>query len=325
MENKKLGGSMLCRRASLISLLLLLMLGCTNARTSSPTPPPDESNRNEPLLAINYDRPGDPNSQSSVNGRADTLTSKLMGRDMPYNVVLPADYRTNTTSRYPVVYLLHGLMGHYNDWTDRTKLVQIASKHSFIIVTPEGNDGWYSDNPTVPKDKYESYIIRELIPEIDKRFRTVADREHRAIAGLSMGGYGAIKFGLKYPEMFTLVGSFSGAFAIHQWSENVSGIKLIAKSVDVVFGPLNSPARKANDIFRLTRDLSADKVKALPYIYMSCGTEDSMIKNNNEYEALLKEKMVDHEYNPKPGVHDWVFWGGQVIDFLDLAERRLKK
>ena len=77
---------------------------------------------------------------------------------------------------------------------------------------PEGDDGWYTDSATVPNDKYETYIIKELIPEIDKKFRTLADREHRIIAGLSMGGYGSIKFGLKYPNLFSIVGSFSGAF-----------------------------------------------------------------------------------------------------------------
>ena len=106
------------------------------------------------------------------------------------------------------------MTGHFNNWTDSTKIVEYAKKYNFIIVTPEGNNGWYSDSVSVPNDKYESYIIQELIPEIDKKFRTKADREHRAIAGLSMGGFGAMKFGLKYPEKFALIGSFSGALAI---------------------------------------------------------------------------------------------------------------
>ncbi len=133
------------------------------------------------------------------------LNSNLMRREMPYRVVLPTNYRSsNEKTFYPVIYLLHGLTGHFDNWTDKTKLAEYAAKYNFIIVTPEGNNGWYTDSASVPNDKYESYIIQELIPEIDKNYRTLKDKKHRVIAGLSMGGYGSIKFGLKYPEMFSL-------------------------------------------------------------------------------------------------------------------------
>src|SRR5438445_2387379 len=125
------------------------------------------------------------------------LQSKLMAREMPYRIILPKDYAASK-AHYPVVFLLHGLSGHYTNWIDKTKLADYAAEHQFIIVTPEGNDGWYTDSVSVVSDKYESYIIKELIPEIDKNYRTIADREHRMIAGLSMGGYGGMKFGLKY-------------------------------------------------------------------------------------------------------------------------------
>src|SRR5207248_10367596 len=108
----------------------------------------------------------------------------------------------NDTRRYPVIYLLHGFGGHYNNWTDKTKVAQYAKQYGFLIVTPEGADGWYTDSVSAPNDRYESYIIQELIPEIDKTYRTLADRDHRAVAGLSMGGYGSVKFGLKYPDRF---------------------------------------------------------------------------------------------------------------------------
>ena len=114
-----------------------------------------------------------------------------MGREMPYRVILPQDYLLNKEARYPVIYLLHGLYGHFDKWTDKTGIRSYAANYKFIIVTPEGGDGWYTDSVSAPNDKYESYIVRELIPEIDKKFRTQADRGHRAIAGLSMGGYGS--------------------------------------------------------------------------------------------------------------------------------------
>ncbi len=244
---------------------------------------------------------------------------------MPYRVIFPVGYADakGTSLRYPVVYLLHGLTGHYSNWIDKTELISYAGKHNFIIVTPEGDNGWYSDSVSTPNDKYESYIVKELIPEIDSKYRTLADREHRVIAGLSMGGYGSLKFGFKYPEMFSLIGSFSGALGATGFTEKNSGN--IGKGIDAIMGAEDSESRKSNDIFKMVRELTPEKVKALPYIYQSCGTEDFLIQNNREYLALLNEKKVPHEYREHPGGHTWPFWDEHVREFLAVAERRLKK
>ncbi len=307
--------------------LLLTMLACldySNRQTSRPPETPPAINTD---VRINYNRPGAKTSETNppANNESLKLASKLMGREMPYRVVLPVDYNNNAAERYAVIYLLHGLTGHFNDWTDRTNLVQLAANYKFIIVTPEGDNGWYSDSPAASNDKYESYIIRELIPEIDNRFRTLADRQHRVIAGLSMGGYGSLKFGLKFPNMFSIIGSFSGALRVEKWSEKVGGNKLIGSSIDKVFGPINSEARKANDVFKLARELTPEKLNGLPYIYLSCGTEDSMLEGNSEFNKILTEKKVSHDYRTGRGGHDWVFWGNQVREFLDLTNRRLKR
>lgn len=250
------------------------------------------------------------------------LNSKLMGREMPYRVVLPSAYNNhNETLPYPVIYLLHGLTGHFANWTDKTRLAEYAERHSFIIVTPEGDNGWYTDSVSTLNDKYESYIIKELIPEIDKKFRTINDREHRMIAGLSMGGYGGMKFGLKYPKMFSLAGSFSGALGAASFSEKNAGA--IGKGIDVIYGPEDSDTRRTNDIFKMVRELTPERLKALPFIYQSCGTEDFLFTNNRDFDALLIEKKVPHEFREHPGGHDWVFWNDQVREFLDVAERRM--
>jgi S-formylglutathione hydrolase FrmB len=251
-------------------------------------------------------------------------SSKLMAREMSYRVILPSDYKnSNETTRYSTIYLLHGLTGNYANWTDKTKLTEYAAKNKFIIVTPDGANGWYADSVSASNDKYESYIIKELIPEIDKQFRTVAERRGRVIAGLSMGGYGAIKFGLKYPEMFSLAGSFSGALGATNFTEKNAGN--IGKGIDAIFGPEAGEMRKANDIFAIIRDSSAEKIKAMPYIYQSCGTEDFLIQNNRDFLALLNEKKVPHEYRELPGGHTWTFWDDQVREFLTVADRMIKK
>jgi S-formylglutathione hydrolase FrmB len=104
------------------------------------------------------------------------LNSKLMGREMTYRVIMPRDYESLKDSRFPVIYLLHGLSGHYDNWTEKTKVGDYVRDFGYFIVTPEAGDGWYTDSVTVPNDKFESYIIQELIPEIDKNFRTKTAR-----------------------------------------------------------------------------------------------------------------------------------------------------
>jgi len=256
----------------------------------------------------------------AVRSEDHELDSKLMSRAMPYRVLLPPSYANKLdSSRYPVVYLLHGLTGHYSNWSDKTDLSKFAAAHNFILVMPEGDNGWYTDSAATPNDKYESYIIKELIPEIDKKFRTIADRGHRSVAGLSMGGYGALKFGLKYPELFSIVGSFSGAFGVAEWTADNAGN--IGRSIDGIFGPAGSDTRQKNDIFKLVGGLSPDKVKSLPFIYLSCGTEDQLLKLNAEFLRSLFDKKIPHEFRQRPGGHTWTFWNDQAREFLDVAER----
>ncbi|MGI8556355.1 MAG: alpha/beta hydrolase [Pyrinomonadaceae bacterium] len=264
-----------------------------------------------------------------VDAKDYKLDSKLMARQMPYRVSLPKNYGSDPQARFPVIYLLHGLTGHFDNWSDKTKLTEYLTPYNFIVVMPEGDNGWFTDSATVPNDKYESYITQELIPEIDKNFRTLSDREHRAMAGLSMGGYGSLKFGLKHPEMFRLVGSFSGALGAADWTDtqfNKMGMKgAIPDSIRSVYGADDSQTRKDNDIFQMVRDVTPEKVNALPFIYQSCGTEDFLIKNNHDFLSLLDEKKIPHEYEESPGIHNWVFWDAQIQEFLRLSNKMLNK
>lgn len=237
---------------------------------------------------------------------------------MPYIAVLPDHYDPQDSQKYATVYLLHGLSGHFDNWTLKTKLAQTAAFCQCIVITPEGGDGWYTDSSSKPNDKYESYIIKELIPEIDKKFRTISDRDHRAIAGLSMGGYGAIKFGLKYPEMFVVAGSFSGAIGAASITEKqIPGA--IGRSIDAIFGANGSDTRRSNDPFTLIRGATAEKIKTFPFLYVDCGTEDFLFQNNREFVDLLLEKKVPHEFRQLPGGHNWKYWDAQVREFLELA------
>lgn len=291
-----------------LTLIVFVFVGFVGARAQA-----DEK------LVIPVQR--DPSALVPIEAK---LESKLMARSMPYRVLLPKNYESEKQRRYPVIYLLHGLMGSHRNWTDLTKLTTHARDFDFIIVTPEGNNGWYTDSATVPDDKYESYIIKELIPEVDAKYRTMAARDSRAIAGLSMGGYGAIKFGLKYPGQFRLAGSFSGALGAASIRDGSPGPN-IGRSIENIFGPVGSESRASNDIFGIVRSLTAVDTKSLPFIYIDCGTEDFLFANNREFISLVVEKKVPHEFRQLPGAHNFTYWNTQVLEFMRVAERQLSK
>ena len=135
-----------------------------------------------------------------------------------------------------------------------------------------------------------------------------------------MGGYGSLKFGLKYPDKFVLAGSFSGALGAAQITEKmVPGA--IGKTIDGIFGPEGSESRKSNDLFGMIRSMTPERMKEIPFIYLDCGTEDFLFINNRNFVGLLVEKKVPHEYRQLPGKHDWKYWDKQVQEFLQLADR----
>lgn len=263
----------------------------------------------------------------SANTRVETVRfhSKLLNTTLPYNVILPTDYGTARVRRYPVLYLLHGLTGHYSDWVARTNVADYASEYGLIIVMPEGNDGWYTDSATIANDKYESYILQELLPDVQQRYRTIEARYGRAIAGLSMGGYGAIKFGLKSPQTFVFAASMSGAFGVTRLSEKEIPQRW-QESVKL-FGPVGSDTRKANDLFEIIGTLTPVRISSLPHFYFDCGTEDSplIFPYNRELSALMFEKKVPHEYRELPGDHSWGYWDSQVQEILRIAARKMPR
>jgi S-formylglutathione hydrolase FrmB len=265
-------------------------------------------------------------SQSDHRIQTVRFESKLVGQTLPYNVLLPVDYDSQDghTRRYPVLYLLHGLTGHYSNWLEKTRLADYARNYELIIVMPEGNDSWYTDSATVARDKYETYLLAEIIPDVERRYRALATRDGRAIAGLSMGGYGALKFGVKHPELFAFAGSLSGALdAASRREADLKDRKSAWGTLVSVFGPENDPTHAANDLNKLFRALPAADISAMPFIYLDCGTEDALLSRSRDLAALLVEKKIPHEYRQLPGGHSWTYWDAQVQEILRVATRKL--
>jgi len=256
-------------------------------------------------------------TQNAVRFEVVQFKSNLVGKVLPYGVVLPPGYGliTSRRIRYPVLFLLHGWSGGYNSWTSQTALKQYAAEYQMIIITPEGGNSWYTDSATVPSDQFEAYVMRELIADVDSRFRTIADRRGRGIAGVSMGGYGALKFGFKHPEKFSLAASMSGALDATTRTDDASIMQ--------AFGELESPIRKTNDLTRLAREFPADRQALLPYFYLDCGTDDPWLASNRDFSGVLLERRIVHEYRQLPGNHVWNYWDRQLREVMRIASERM--
>jgi putative tributyrin esterase len=242
--------------------------------------------------------------------------SASLQREMHYRVLLPSDYAA--AGRFPVLYLLHGLYGDYKNWDTMTGLENYAKDFRLIIAMPDAGDSWYTNSATVPDDKFEDYIAKDFISEIDDKFRTIRDRHGRAIAGLSMGGYASVKFGLKYPQLFAFAGSLSGAFNAAQNLDQLRP-EFRAKLLEV-FGDEGSPTRSQNDVFTL---VTAPHPNPYPYFYLACGTADSFLDTNRAIAQQLSSRSLAYEYHETPGGHTWEYWDREVQPLLQAVDRVL--
>src|SRR5215203_688903 len=249
--------------------------------------------------------------------REDTVSSTALGREMKYRVLLPAGYDTSP-KRYAVLYLLHGLDGNYTDWTMRTNLAEYSRSFPLIIVMPDGENSWYT-NTLDGASKFESYITTDLPADVVRKYRTINSRYGRAIAGLSMGGYGALKLALKRPAQFAVVGAFSGAFSITQDLETKLGATE-AVHVKTIFGAADSQARKDNDVFMLAAAL---KPAGAPYVYVDCGTADRLLQTNREVAQAIQKSGVGYEYHEVAGAHTWDYWDRRIRVFLPILMGKL--
>lgn len=245
----------------------------------------------------------------------DFFFSSLTQRNMPYRVLIP-DVVSGADERLPVLYLLHGLFGSFENWADLTGIKSYVGGMNLLVVMPEGGDNWYTDS----EEKYESYLIHDLMPEMESRFHAAVDPCKRAIAGNSMGGYGALKIALKFPEIFSFAGSFSGAFHVASIIGDSDGLEL-APSISRVFGDAQSPARIENDLFAIAARANDDSDR-MPFIYFDCGLDDSFISANREFDLTLSAAGIEHEYLEIDGGHDWAYWDKRIRSMLSVLEQR---
>ena len=285
-----------------IQVLLMLLAACCTASGQSKTIPPSTAMH-----------------PSRVRVQDGAFRSAALAREMKYRVLLPCGYKTGG-KRFPVLYLLHGLYGDYLNWDTRTNLKHYIQRYDLIVVMPDADDSWYTNSATDPKDKFEDYIAKDLVAEIDGKFRTLRSRHGRAIAGLSMGGYGSLKIALRYHDDFAFAGSISGALNAPQ--DLGDKRREFRDQLLKVFGPPGSTVRIDNNLFSL---LQSAGVTSLPYFYLACGTADDFLPVNRDFTAQLLSRSAPYEYHETAGGHAWDYWDRAVQDLLRAAANVISK
>ena len=234
-----------------------------------------------------------------------TFHSAALGREMPYRVFLPAQIPAG--QKLPVVYLLHGNGGGFRNWSDYSDVSKYAAQ-GLILVMPDGNSSYFMNAVEKPKDKYEDYLVQDLIGDVESRFPVKPGRANRAIVGVSMGGFAAVTLALRYSDMFGFAGAISPAIDVpeRQFTWRRASQWWAFRSI---FGPWGSAERDARDPFVLLRSA---KPESTPYIYLTAGEQEPLREPIERFAARLQVRGVAYEFHTKPGGHDWAEWDEQI-------------
>ena len=333
--------------------LVVALVACTTPRTIAPPPA-------APPVA--------------AKGRVVTerFRSEALGVDKAVVVYLPAGYEDGPATRWPVFYYLHGLTGDETDWTERARLHETADALGLqaIIVMPDGDDSFYVNAVTpidydacmkdgtgllsvdrsggpltrtraatcVRKRDYATYIVNDLVGWVDRTYRTIATREGRAIAGLSMGGFGALQLALRHRDRFAAAASHAGVVALLYEGPYpyVAGEVKLATDVSAwggrlgpfgawirgIFGP-DIENWRAHEPVSLVGTLEPGELA----LYIDCGTEDEFRFHDHAayLHDILKARTIEHAFYLGPGRHDRRFWGPRAKHSLAFLASKTAK
>ncbi len=254
--------------------------------------------------------------------QTDSVTSRALGRRVAYNVVLPENY--DPSHSYPVLWLLHGYGGGKDDWLRLGSLVEQVRPYSFIVVLPSVENSWYVNSPVKAGAAYETFMTVDLYEDVRRRFNV--DTTRQAIAGLSMGGYGAVILGLRHPARYRFVGGLSAALSILSEIGKADSVMwhVGGKSMLVAFGPDLAQAGREYDPLRAVSRVPPGE---LPYFFLANGEKDgfvSFLPANREFADSLRAHGARYEYHELPGGHTWPFWKMELAPMLESARKVLE-
>lgn len=254
--------------------------------------------------------------------------SKILGHPVAYCVILPPSYDAGKNTRYPVLYLLHGLGGNAQQFINGggldmlQDLWQQKKIGEFLVVTPSADRTFYV-NSFNGRVRYQDFFIREFLPYFETHYRVIRDRHHRGISGISMGGYGALRFAFLYPETFGSVSAHSAALVQNPPRAKLSGAQdmAITQFLGSAFGAPFDPAYWTRESpFTIVRDHSRPRNLL---IYFDCGSDDDFgfYRGAKAFHELLLSRRIPHEFHLYPGRHDWSYFAQHLPASFEFHSR----
>ena len=266
-----------------------------------------------------------PPSFASGRVECNSVPSKILARSVPYCIVLPASFDTDKTKRFPILYELHGLgdneqfFVHSGLWNLVEDLRESGKLKDFLIATPAGGASFYI-NSKDEKVRYEDFLLREFLPFIEKKYRASPGRASRAISGVSMGGYGALRLAFRHPQLFSSVSAHSAAL-IEKLPVFVNQPESPrARILGAVFGvPPDLAFWNANSPLTLARSANLSGLK----IYFDCGDQDDFGFDAGAaaLDKILTSRKIAHEFHIFPGRHDAIYFAAHIPASLSFHSR----
>ncbi len=238
------------------------------------------------------------NTSYAQTSTVDTIEvyNKAMNKKIKTVVIIPS---SDKNKNYPVVYLLHGYTGRYDNWISKMPtLKELSQSYQTIIVCPDGANSWYIDNPADSNIRYENFITKDLIPQIDQYYPTIANKEKRAITGLSMGGHGALMLAIRNNQLFGAASSMSGAVDLLPLLNRYELNKTIGDTITY------KNEWKKYSVMQLTDSIANNQIRMM----IDCGINDIFIGSNRALHEKLINRKINHDYIERNGEHNWSYW-----------------
>ena len=230
-----------------------------------------------------------------------------IGKKSSMNLIIP-----ETKGSWPVLVLLHGLSDDHTIWSRRTAIERYVEGTGLLVAMPDGHRSWYVNDPRPGGMAYEDHIIKDVLGFIDRTFPTVGTRDGRAIAGLSMGGYGATMLALKHPNRFSVACGHSSAV----------GLVHARQTSDPRWKDLLLALPKEDyDVFTLAGKVKAGRRKVA--LRLDCGVDDFLLEGNRAFHAHLTKIGLPHVYEEYPGAHTWDYWDEHIQQSLAFIRANL--
>lgn len=245
-----------------------------------------------------------------------TFHSTSLNRKMQYRVIQPAAVAPG--QKLKVVYLLHGGGGGFRDWSNYSDVARFAES-GVLLIMPEGESSYYVDAVDPPTDRYEDYIVHDLISDVENRFPVATGRGNRAIVGVSMGGFGALNLALRHPDLFFFAGGLSSAVDVPRRAFTIKRLQQ-SRHYNAIFGAAGSPTRQANDPFEQIK--TADPRKA-PYFFLTCGEQEGLLPANREFAASLAKYHFPFEFHTIHGGHNWNQWNAWLPSLFQSLSQHM--